>query len=48
MMKEKFITLLLAAVSLASCNDYLDVVPKNDVTTIESVFEQRSDAHTIG
>ena len=45
MMKEKIIALLLVAVSLTSCNDYLDVVPKNDVTTIESVFEQRSDAY---
>lgn len=26
-----------------SCNDYLDVVPKGDVETIESNFEQRND-----
>ncbi len=35
-------TLTLA---MSSCNDYLDVVPKGDVQTIESIFEQREDAY---
>ncbi len=30
----------------ASCSDYLDVVPKGDVKTIESQFEQRTDVAT--
>lgn len=29
---------------LTSCDDYLDVVPVNDITTIESTFEKRVDA----
>ncbi|MGI6224423.1 MAG: RagB/SusD family nutrient uptake outer membrane protein [Prevotella sp.] len=39
-------SLILAVVvaSLTACNDYLDVVPKNDITTIESTFEKREDA----
>ena len=34
----------VAAVALTSCNDYLDLVPKNDITTIETTFEKREDA----
>jgi hypothetical protein len=39
-------SLILAVVvgSLTACNDYLDVVPKNDITTIETTFEKREDA----
>lgn len=29
---------------ITSCDDYLDVVPVNDITTIESTFEKRVDA----
>ena len=34
----------VAAVTFTSCNDYLDLVPKNDITTIETTFEKREDA----
>ena len=38
-------TLITFNVSLlTSCDDYLDVVPVNDITTIESTFEKRVDA----
>ena len=30
-----------------SCDDYLDVVPVNDITTIESTFEKRVDAEQL-
>ncbi len=42
---RKYIYSFLVAGSLLniSCNDYLDVVPKNDIETIESNFEQRND-----
>lgn len=35
-----------AFVVFASCEDYLDVVPTEDITTIESTFEKREDAAT--
>lgn len=34
-----------AAVLMSGCNGYLDVVPKNDITTISSTFEKREDAY---
>lgn len=36
--------IVVLALTLAGCNDYFDVVPKGDITTIESTFEQRDDA----
>lgn len=36
---------VLAALLLSSCNDYLDVVPQNDVKTVETIFEQRKDVY---
>lgn len=37
--------IVLASVALTACNDYLDVVPKNNVQTVENMFEQRDDAY---
>ena len=34
------------ALPLAGCSDYLDVVPKNDVETIDTKFEQRQDVYS--
>lgn len=34
-----------AAVLMSGCNNYLDVVPKNDITTISTTFEKREDAY---
>ena len=46
MRKTKIYVLMLASGLLtASCNDYLDVVPKGDVETVESNFEQRNDVN---
>lgn len=45
MKKTRYIALLFASISMSSCNDYLDVVPKGDVKTIESSFEQRTDVY---
>lgn len=43
-MKRITYSLLIAGGLLCtSCNDYLDVVPKGDVETIETNFEQRND-----
>lgn len=43
-MKKYIYSLLVAScLSCTSCNGYLDVVPKGDVETIESNFEQRND-----
>lgn len=43
-MRKLTYSLILASGLLAtSCGDYLDVVPKSDIETIESSFEQRSD-----
>lgn len=36
--------LILSVAALTGCNDYLDLVPKNDITTIETTFEKREDA----
>lgn len=40
----KNVMIAVAAVAFSSCNDYLDLVPKNDITTIETTFEKREDA----
>lgn len=34
------------ALPLVGCSDYLDVVPKNDVETIDTKFEQRNDVYS--
>ncbi len=34
-----------AAVLMSGCNKYLDLVPKNDITTISTTFEKREDAY---
>lgn len=34
-----------AVVLMSGCNNYLDVVPKNDITTINTTFEKREDAY---
>lgn len=45
-MKRITYSLIIASgLALTSCNDYLDVVPKGDVETIESNFEQRNDVN---
>ena len=44
MKKSKIYALMLSCGLLTvSCGDYLDVVPKGDIETIESNFEQRND-----
>lgn len=43
-MKRTIYSLIIASSLLTSCNDYLDVVPKSDIETIESNFEQRNGA----
>lgn len=44
MKKTKIYALMLSCGLLTvSCGDYLDVVPKGDIETIESNFEQRND-----
>ncbi len=35
---------LLVLLNFYSCDNYLDVVPENDITTIESIFEKRNTA----
>ncbi|MGM9734773.1 MAG: RagB/SusD family nutrient uptake outer membrane protein [Prevotella sp.] len=34
----------IVALMTTGCNDYLDLVPKNDITTVETTFEKREDA----
>ncbi|MEO5116573.1 RagB/SusD family nutrient uptake outer membrane protein [Bacteroides ovatus] len=49
MMKTKNIIyslLFIAFIFLTSCKGYLDVVPDNDIETIETTFEKREDAYT--
>ena len=38
--------LLTASFLITGCADYLDVVPDNDIETIETTFEKREDAYT--
>ena len=38
--------LFLSFVSFTGCQKYLDVVPDNDIETIEVTFEKREDAYT--
>ena len=40
-MKYKILTLIMA-LAMVGCNDYLDLVPEDDVQSLESIFEQRS------
>ena len=45
-MRNLLYTILLGlSVHLTGCGDYLDVVPKNDIQTIETIFEKREDAY---
>ena len=37
--------LFVASISLTGCKGYLDVVPDNDIETIETTFEKREDAY---
>lgn len=41
-MKKQYITLSLTALALTGCDSFLDIVPEDDITTIETVFEQRT------
>ena len=38
--------LFVASISFTGCKGYLDVVPDNDIETIETTFEKREDAYT--
>lgn len=44
-MKHVYI-LIITLISLFSGCDYLDVVPDNDIETIETIFEKRDQART--
>lgn len=46
MKKNIYLSLIISGILTTSCNDYLDVVPKSDVKTIESQFEQKTDVDT--
>lgn len=41
---KNFITCLTILFCCASCGDYLDLVPENDIQTFESIFETRNGA----
>lgn len=43
-MKCKNILLLIMGILFLGCDNYLDVVPENDLTTIETIFEKRNTA----
>lgn len=45
MRKYIYSFIFASGLTLTSCSDYLDVVPKNDIETIESNFEQRNDVY---
>ena len=32
------------SIFFSSCDSYLDIVPKNDIETIETIFEKREQA----
>lgn len=40
-----YLPFLLALLFLTGCDDYLDVVPKNDIRTVESDFEEREEVY---
>lgn len=40
----KYYSAACVCLSLSACSDYLDVVPKNDIETIETIFEQKDNA----
>lgn len=46
MKKYVYLSFIMSGLLTTSCNDYLDVVPKSDVKTIESQFEQKTDVDT--
>ena len=41
---RRLLILILSMPFFFSCNEWLDVVPENDVQTIETIFEKREDA----
>ncbi len=43
-MKKTLLYIMVALVTLSGCDNYLDVVPENDIRTIESIFEKRQSA----
>lgn len=43
-MMKRLLVLVFSVPFLFSCNNYLNVVPENDVQTIETIFEKREDA----
>lgn len=43
-MKQRLIYLLISVFSFSACDSYLDVVPENDIRTIESIFEKKNTA----
>lgn len=45
MKKTTYLSLIAMGVLASACNNYLDVVPKSDVETVESQFEQRTDVY---
>lgn len=40
-MKYIYIWLVFCALSVTSCNSYLDTVPESDIQTVETIFEKR-------
>lgn len=43
-MRKYLLYLVILTSSLISCDNYLDVVPEKDIQTIESIFEQKTQA----
>lgn len=43
-MKYNILLLILIVFSFSSCDDYLDLVPENDILSIKSIFEKKSTA----
>ncbi|MBQ4445345.1 MAG: RagB/SusD family nutrient uptake outer membrane protein [Prevotella sp.] len=41
---KKILYIICGFLAVTSCDDYLDVVPVNDITTIETQFEKREEA----
>lgn len=41
---KKILYIICGVMTFTSCDDYLDVVPENDITTIETQFEKREEA----
>ncbi len=43
-MKYRILYLFIGILTFTGCDNYLDVVPENDIRTIESIFEKRQSA----